>query len=214
MRLGERHMSCLSSYAAIAVTVVASTLASPAFANVITFETAPLGGFTSPVTENGFTYSKLSGGLEVDGLGNPGHDMAGAGGVALFLGGVLKIVSATGGDFTFDSIDFSAFQSTSPTGSQTLVVKGLLDASTVGMDTYTLANTNDIPYTNWTTELASVLAGKTLSELDITLNAGLHFTESIDNVVLTPVATPEPASLALLGAGVLALGWVRRRRKA
>jgi hypothetical protein len=131
----------------------------------------------------------------------------------------VKIVSATGGDFTFDSVDFSAFQGTSPpTGSQTLAVKGLLDASTVGMDTYTLANTNDIPYTNWTTELASILAGKTLSELDITLNAGPHFTESIDNVVLTPVpvpvpAVPQPFSLALLGAGVLALelGWRRRR---
>ena len=59
------------------------------------------------------------------------------------------------------------------------------------------------------------MAGKTLSELDIPLNAGNpgQFGQNIDNVVLTPVATPEPGSLALLGAGVLALGWVRRRRK-
>jgi len=41
--------------AAIAATVVASGLASPAVANTITFETADTGGFTGPVTENGFT---------------------------------------------------------------------------------------------------------------------------------------------------------------
>ena len=58
--------------------VVASALASPAFADLITFETAPSGaGFTGPVTENGFTYSTLSGGLFVNGLGNPGQDMEG-----------------------------------------------------------------------------------------------------------------------------------------
>jgi hypothetical protein len=127
---------------------------------------------------------------------------------------VLKIVSATGGDFDFNALDYSAFNA-SVTGSQTLVVKGLLGGSTVGMDTYTLTSTSNIPYTNWTTELASVLAGKTLSELDITLNAGFHSSENIDNVVLTPVpvpAVPQPFSLALLGAGVLALelGWRRR----
>jgi hypothetical protein len=208
-------MTRLSRYAAIAATV-ASALASPAFANVITFETAPLGGLTGPVTENGFTYSTLSGGLEVDGFGNPGQDMTGAGGNNPLgnEGGVLKIVSATGGDFDFNALDYSAFNA-SVTGSQTLVVKGLLGGSTVGMDTYTLTSTSNIPYTNWTTELASVLAGKTLSELDITLNAGFHSSENIDNVVLTPVpvpAVPQPFSLALLGAGVLALelGWRRR----
>jgi hypothetical protein len=63
------------------------------------------------------------------------------------------------------------------------------------------------------------LAGKTISELDITLNAdtansGLLFSENIDNVVLTPVvaAAPEPGSLALLGAGILVFGLCRRRQ--
>ena len=50
---------------------------------------------------------------------------------------------------------------------------------------------------DWTTEAASVLAGKSLSELDITLNAsiagsGLLFNESVDNVVLTPELAAVP----------------------
>jgi hypothetical protein len=206
----------LARDAAIAATLLGSALASSAFANTITFQTAPPGaGFTGPVTEAGFTYSTLSGGLFVNRFGNPGQDMEGTETVG---GGVLKIVSATGGDFDFNALDYSAFNA-SGTGSQTLMVKGLLGGSPVGMDLYTLANTSTFSpkYANWTTELASVLAGKTLSELDITLNAGFifgfNFSENIDNVVLTPVATPEPASLALLAAGALALGWVRRRRK-
>lgn len=215
----EYIMTRLSRYAAIAATVVASALASSALANVITFETAPLGdGFTGPVTENGFTYSRLSGLLSVRSLGNPGQDMeAGVpggptGGPG---GGVLKIVSATGGNFNFDDIDFAAFFQFG-VGMQTLSVEGFLGASTVGMDTYTLPNTSNVPYTNWTTELASTLAGKTLSELDIPLNGGgspgTASLEAIDNVVLTPLEMPEPASLALLASGLLGLGWMRRRK--
>jgi hypothetical protein len=57
------------------------------------------------------------------------------------------------------------------------------------------------------------LAGKSISELDITLNAsvansGSLFSENIDNVVLTPeqaAAIPEPSSLTLLGIAVVEL---------
>ncbi len=40
---------------------------------------------------------------------------------------------------------------------------------------------------------------------------------AFDNITLgssTPVGTPEPATLALLGTGLAALGWARRRRRA
>jgi hypothetical protein len=68
-----------------------------------------------------------------------------------------------------------------------------------------------------------VLAGKSISELDITLNAsiagsGSLFNESIDNVVLTPlqVAVSEPSSLALLGVAAVGASfvWLRRRPSA
>ena len=205
------------SFTAVATMVVASALTSPALANKITFETANLGVFTGPVTEDGFTYSTLSGGLFVTQSGNPGHDLEGLSTVG---GGVVKIVSATGGDFNFNALDFAAFNILG-TGSQTLKVEGFLGGSSVGLDQYTLANTKvfNPKYDNWTTEAASVLAGKSLSELDITLNAstagsGSLFSENMDNVVLTPelAQVPEPGSLALLGAGILTLGLIRRRK--
>ena len=77
------------------------TTDSPAFANTITFETAPFGFFHDPVTENGLTYSTLSGGLVMDEFGNPRQDMHGASAPIFFTGGVVKIVSATGGNFHF-----------------------------------------------------------------------------------------------------------------
>ena len=87
-----------------AMVVVASALALPALASTITFETANVGLFTGPVTESGFTYSKLSGVLLVNPLlvGNPGKDAEGT----ISGGGVLKIVSAAGGNFNFNALDF------------------------------------------------------------------------------------------------------------
>jgi PEP-CTERM motif len=203
-------------YTAGAVTVVASAVVSPASANTITFEMASFGaGFTGPVTEDGFTYSTFGGGLFINAFGNPGQDAEGTQTVG---GGALKIVSATGGNFNFNALDFSAFDF-SGTGSQTLRVEGFLGGSSVGVDQYTLANTAIFSpkYANWTTEAASVLAGQAISELDITLNAGLIFNESVDNVVLTPLqaAVPEPSSLPLLGVAVIGASsiWLRRRRR-
>jgi PEP-CTERM motif len=209
------NTQCFTAVAAIAAAIA---LSSPALANKITFETASLGVFTGPVTEDGFTYSKLSGGLVVAQFGNPGKDLEG---LATVGGGVLKIVLAGGGAFNFSALDFSAFDF-SGTGSQTLKVEGFFGGSFVGADQYTLANTKvfDPKYDNWTTEAASVLAGKSLTELDVTLNAsiansGSLFSENIDNVVLTPVlaVVPEPSSLALLGVAVMGASFVRRTRR-
>ena len=209
--------------ATVAAMVMASALTSPVLANTITFETAPFGaGFSGPVTEAGFTYSKLNGALFVNNAGNSGQDVEGqAAVVGAAGGGVLKIVSATLGDFDFNALDFAAFNILG-TGSQALKVEGFLSGLSVGVDQYTLANTKtfDPKYGNWTTEAASTLAGKSISELDITLNAsaagsGSQFLEAVDNVVLTPelAVISEPSSLTLLAAAAGAsFLWLRRRR--
>jgi PEP-CTERM motif-containing protein len=137
-----------------------------------------------------------------------GNDMEGN---EEFGGGVLNIVSATSSDFTFAGIDFSAFGS--GRGHETLTVTGLLNGVVEGVATYTLADSTAFPY-NWTAEGASSLAGVTINDLHITLNADANdHSANIDDVVLNSAATtPEPSSFILLGTGALgAIGVLRRR---
>lgn len=198
-----------------AAAVIAS--AAPASANVITFETATfMSQLPAPITEKGFSYKSQSGALTINNLGHPGLHIQG---FASGGGGIMEISRAGGGDFMFDSLDFAAFGFVdAPT--QTLAIDGLLNGSIVGSDQFTLANTTIFApsYGNWTTELASLLAGREIDTLRIHLNAGTNgsdvlFVEAVDNVVLTPIAAvPEPATLALFGAGLL--GFVAWRRRA
>lgn len=187
------------------------------YASTITFETAsPGGGFTGPMSENGFTYKISSGGLFVNTFGNAGHDMEGQ---QIRGGGTLTIAAVGGGTFTFDGLDFAAY-SASDMRSQTLTVVGQRDGSIVGMDHFTLTSTSifDPAYANWTAETASALAGMNINELDIILkpasaNDPDFFSMAVDNVALTFVApAPEPSTPAILLAGLFGLVWLQRRR--
>jgi hypothetical protein len=190
-------------------------------AAIITFEAPTVGQFTGSQTESGFIYSQFSGGLFVNNLGDPGQDMEGW---TQQAGGVLQITRVGGSLFTFDGLDFAAVDSSSPTpsGSQTLLVTGLLGGSTVGSESFTLASAAPVfgsPsfYPNWTTFAATAnnLAGQSIDTLRVTLLATALSNESIDNVQLTPVATtaPEPGTILLVTTGVAVGAAARRRRR-
>lgn len=201
---------------AAAVTFCAATAAA-SLANVITFEAAPTSGvFYIPIDEDGFRYSPGGWGYVWTGRGNPGKGMAGVG---FDHGGRLVITALGNRDFTFESVDFAAYDA-SGAGSQKLLVVGFLDGVVVGAEQYTLANTSVFlpTFGNWTTETASGLAGRTLDLLQFVLPAGFYPSNhmvTIDNVVLTPgaVETPEPSSLFLIAAGLAGLRIARRRRR-
>jgi hypothetical protein len=186
-----------------------------ATAGTITFETANVGvGFSGPVTEDGFTYARFSGALFVGGShGNPIRDMEGD---ARQGGGILDIVRAGGGLFSFDSTDFAAVDGIGQ-DVLALTVNGYRAGSLVGTDTFLLATTavTTPKYGNWTTELASQLSGAPLDDLQFVLFGEVtsaHFSfDAIDNVVLTPASAP--GSLTLMFPA-LAIASLARRRAA
>lgn len=197
-------------------------MAVPASATTITFDTAPVGsGFTGPIHENGFVYQQTYGFLYVNTKGISGNDMEAQAGT---WGGAMVLYRQNGGTFIFNSIDFAAFE-LGPTNTQAISLVGVTKGGAMFQEYYSLPTTNirTPTYTNWTTEFATMggLAGLELKSLAIVLFAytgEVPCYTAIDNVVLTPpnsnTGVPEPASLALVAAGLMAFGWRRRARKA
>ncbi len=195
-------------------------LGSGTSAATITFGTGVGTPFSGSATEAGFTYSVLSGNLYSNVWGNPDRDMEGdsSGG-----GGVLKIVSAVPGLFTFSGLDYSAFSSNG-TGSQTLNVSGMVSGSVVGSTSYLIANTLTFnpSYSNWSTFGAGGLTGINIDELRITLNGSfvaspfLATSQNVDNIQLGAAvagAVPEPATWATMLTGFVLIGGALRRRR-
>ena len=177
---------------------------------------------TDSLTEAGFSYGPSTtdastNSLYIGGNGNPGQDIEADGNVDQ---GILKVVSnTTGQTFTFLGVEVATYNVAAGVPA-TVTVTGQLGGQTVGTDSYTVNAVDNTasgdfngPYANWTAEVAAGLAGKTIDTLLITLPAipTDQAYAGIDNLRLD-TDIPEPASLALFGAGLLGLAMRRRMR--
>jgi hypothetical protein len=196
----------------------ASVLVQPATATTITFDdlTDTSGGFGGTPIPNGYqglnwtNWSVLNTGLFTTNFlgGNPSGALPGTvspPNVAYNLTGGEAIFSSST-PFTFNSADLTALWN----DNLQVTVTGLLDGVT--KDTITLspsATAAALETFNWAN----------INEVDLlavggTPHAGYSGAGTqvlIDNLTVTP--TPEPSTLAILGAGLAGLGLLRRRRK-
>jgi PEP-CTERM motif len=179
-------------------------------ADVITFDSVVEIPFVGPFTEGAFTYNTASGSLFNDAAtGNPAPAMAGGDAP----GGILRIVRTDGGLFTFDGADVAHFLWILRVVTFSGVLNGILQNE---VNLFTTQNSLDFAGGS---QGSGALSGVPINELLVELERNQFNTnqfEAVDNIRLTLIndaQVPEPTALALLGLGLAAFGWSRRKSK-
>ena len=187
----------------------AALLAMPAGASAQTISFGALPGSNgsafSSYTESGFTVDLIAGSICVAKLlGNS---------VPALFGGIvcnqttnssLRIKRTAGGVFRFLSTDLAT-----NIGSSSYTFAGYLAAASL----YSTSSNFSLVSATFA-NFASPNSATDIDELRISLNTIDASSYNIDNIALSTSTVPEPSTVALMGAGLMGLLAVARRRKA